>query len=164
MGKREKTDFILEQIRLCLAVGDHVRAYIVAKKIQVKVFKDPEIDDLKIRYYDLITRYQRHMKNWFEIFFAFQATWDSPSVQNEEAAMHRCLKLQVIYLVLAPYDSEQSSAMHALYELKALREPSSLQMYRYPPPRSRARGGADPCFRQSSYVTPQPPRCHGRKH
>ena len=71
---------------------------------------------------------------------------------------------QVLYLVLAPFDSEQSSAMHALYELKALREPSSLQMYRYPPRRSRARGGADPCFRQSSYVTPQPPRCHGRKH
>merc|ERR1719352_440819 len=111
MDKREKTDFILEQIRLCLAVGDHVRAYIVAKKIQVKVFKDPEIDDPKIRYYDLITRYQRHMKNWFEIFFAFQATWDSPSVQNEEAAMHRCLKLQVIYLVLAPYDDKQYEHM-----------------------------------------------------
>merc|ERR1719502_2116902 len=81
MDKREKTDFILEQIRLCLAVGDHVRAYIVAKKIQVKVFKDPEIDDLKIRYYDLITRYQRQQKNWMEIFHAVQATWDSPSVQ-----------------------------------------------------------------------------------
>ena len=50
MDKREKTEFILEQIRLCLAVGDHIRAYIVARKIQVKVFKDPEIEDLKIRY------------------------------------------------------------------------------------------------------------------
>ena len=122
MDKREKTDFILEQIRLCLAVGDHVRAYIVAKKIQVKVFKDPEIDDLKIRYYDLITRYQRHMKNWFEIFFAFQATWDSPSVQNEEAAMHRCLKLQVIYLVLAPYDDKQYEQMQRLATEKKLEQ------------------------------------------
>ena len=122
MDKREKTDFILEQIRLCLAVGDHVRAYIVAKKIQVKVFKDPEIDDLKIRYYDLITRYQRHMKNWFEIFFAFQATWDSPSVQNEEAAMHRCLKLQVIYLVLAPYDDKQYEHLQRLATEKKLEQ------------------------------------------
>ena len=95
MDKREKTEFILEQIRLCLAVGDHVRAYIVARKIQVKVFKDPELEDLKIRYYELITRYQRHMKNWFEIFAAHQATFDAPSVQGDEAAAHRCLKLQV---------------------------------------------------------------------
>ena len=94
MDKREKTEFILEQIRLCLAVGDHVRAYITARKIQTKVFKDVELDDLKIRYYGLITRYQRHMKNWMEIFSAIQATWDSPSIQKDEAAMHRCLKLQ----------------------------------------------------------------------
>merc|ERR1719263_1148319 len=114
MDKREKTEFILEQIRLCLAVGDHIRAYIVAKKIQVKVFKDVELEDLKIRYYELITRYQRHMKNWFEIFAAHQATFDAPSVQGDEAAAHRCLKLQVIYLVLSPYDKEQWDQMQRL--------------------------------------------------
>jgi 26S proteasome regulatory subunit N5 len=114
MDKREKTEFILEQIRLCLAVGDHVRAYIVAKKIQPKVFKDVEIDDLKIRYYDLIMRYQRHEKNWLEIFHAVQATWDSPSIQADEAKAHRCLKLQVVYLVLAPYDKDQYDQMNLL--------------------------------------------------
>merc|ERR1719223_276042 len=105
MDKREKTEFILEQIRLCLAVGDHVRAYIVARKIQVKVFKDPELEDLKIRYYELITRYQRHMKNWFEMF-----------------AAHRCLKLQVIYLVLSPYDKEQWDQMQRLATEKKLEQ------------------------------------------
>jgi 26S proteasome regulatory subunit N5 len=164
MDKREKTTFILEQVRLCLDTGDFVRAQIMAKKISTKVFKDPDLEELKLRYYALIVRYERHGHNWMAIFRAFQAMWDSPGLQADEAQAHRGLKLQVLYLVLAPFDSEQSSAMHALYELKALREPSSLQMYRYPPPRSRSRGGADPCFRQSSYVTPQPPRCHGRKH
>ena len=122
MDKREKTEFILEQIRLCLAVGDHIRAYIVARKIQVKVFKDPEIEDLKIRYYGLITRYQRHMKNWLEIFSAHQATFDSPSVQGDEAASHRCLKLQVIYLVLAPYDKDQWDQMQRLATEKKLEQ------------------------------------------
>jgi len=122
MDKREKTEYILEQIRLCLTVGDYVRAYIVAKKIQIKVFKDPEIDDLKIRYYDMITRYQRQQKNWMEIFHAVQATWDSPTIQKDEAKAHRCLKLQVVYLVLAPYDKEQFDAMNLLATQKKLEE------------------------------------------
>ena len=37
MGKREKTDFILEQVRLCLDTEEYVRAQIMARKINVKV-------------------------------------------------------------------------------------------------------------------------------
>jgi len=120
MDKREKTDFILEQIRLCLEVKDFIRANIVAKKIQTKTFKDPELDDLKIRYYSMIVRYQLHNKKWMEVFRAYQATWDSPSVQGSDAAADRCLKQQVLYLVLSKYDNEQSDQMHALQKEKRL--------------------------------------------
>merc|ERR1719352_195515 len=48
MDKREKTNFILEQVRLCLDTGDFVRAQIMAKKISTKVFKDPDLEELKL--------------------------------------------------------------------------------------------------------------------
>ena len=35
--------------------------------------QDPELDDLKIRYYSMIVRYQLHNKKWMEVFRAYQA-------------------------------------------------------------------------------------------
>ncbi len=40
MEKREKTDFILEQVRLCLLKKDYTRAQIISRKINIKFFED----------------------------------------------------------------------------------------------------------------------------
>jgi 26S proteasome regulatory subunit N5 len=42
MEKREKTDFILEQMRLLLAKRDYTRTQIMSKKINTRFFKDEE--------------------------------------------------------------------------------------------------------------------------
>lgn len=54
MDKREKVEFILEQMRLCLAKQDLVRTQIISKKISTKFFNDPEHQDLKLKYYNLM--------------------------------------------------------------------------------------------------------------
>jgi|TARA_B100000524_G_scaffold214802_1_gene112713 26S proteasome regulatory subunit N5 len=128
MDRREKTDFILEQVRLCLDTKDFIRAHIMAKKIQIKIFKDVELEDLKMRYYKLIVRYHTHSHNWMEMFRAYQAMFDSPALKEDTAAAERCLKLQLIYLVLSPFDNEQSDQMHALAKLKSQLE--KLPMYK----------------------------------
>jgi len=120
MDKREKTHFILEQVRLCLDTKEFVRAQIMARKINVKVFKDVEIEDLKLAYYALIVRYHLHAHTWLEIYRAYQSMWDAPSLQSDEAAKSRCLKLQTIYLVLSPYDNEQVDQLNRLATEKAL--------------------------------------------
>jgi 26S proteasome regulatory subunit N5 len=56
MEKREKVEFILEQMRLCLAKQDLVRTQIISKKINTKFFADKEQDDLKLKYYNLMVR------------------------------------------------------------------------------------------------------------
>ena len=40
MEKKEKVEFILEQMRLCLAKKDFVRTQIISKKINTKYFDD----------------------------------------------------------------------------------------------------------------------------
>lgn len=40
MDKKEKAEFILEQMRLCIAVKDYIRTQIISKKISTKFFKE----------------------------------------------------------------------------------------------------------------------------
>lgn len=42
MEKKEKVEFILEQMRLCLAKKDFVRTQIISKKINTKYFEEVE--------------------------------------------------------------------------------------------------------------------------
>jgi len=41
MEKKEKAEFILEQMRLCLAKKDYIRTQIISKKITTKFFDEP---------------------------------------------------------------------------------------------------------------------------
>ena len=40
MEKKEKVEFILEQMRLCLAKKDYIRTQIISKKINTKFFDE----------------------------------------------------------------------------------------------------------------------------
>jgi len=50
MQREEKVRFVLEQMRLCLAKKDFVRAQIVSKKISTKFFSESESDEVQVRY------------------------------------------------------------------------------------------------------------------
>lgn len=47
MQREEKVRFVLEQMRLCLAKKDFVRAQIVSKKISTKFFTELESDEVQ---------------------------------------------------------------------------------------------------------------------
>jgi len=42
MEKKEKVEFILEQMRLCLAKKDFIRTSIISKKINTRFFDDAD--------------------------------------------------------------------------------------------------------------------------
>ena len=42
MEKEEKIEFILEQMRLCLARNDYIRTQIISKKVSIKYFEGAE--------------------------------------------------------------------------------------------------------------------------
>ncbi|MEQ2199547.1 hypothetical protein XENOCAPTIV_002326, partial [Xenoophorus captivus] len=45
MEKKEKVEFILEQMRLCIAVKDYIRTQIISKKINTKFFQEEGTED-----------------------------------------------------------------------------------------------------------------------
>ena len=67
LSKREKVEFILEQMRLTLGKKDYVRAAIVAGKINKKAINEEGMEDHKIKYCTLMTEYHRHEKDAFEL-------------------------------------------------------------------------------------------------
>jgi 26S proteasome regulatory subunit N5 len=120
MERREKTDFILEQMRLCLARQDYVRTQIISRKINTRFFNDPANQDLKLRYYDLMIRHALHEGQHLEVCKFYRQVYNTPSIKEDEGRWKEVLQNAVLFAVLAPYDNEQYDLLHRIYEDPAL--------------------------------------------
>lgn len=122
MEKREKVDFLLEQVRLCLDNKDFIRAQIMSNKINRKGLNDVDSQDLKLRFYQQMIRYYAHDNNYIEICKCYQSIYDTPTVKADKAQWSAALQKIVLYVVLAPHDNTQSDLIHHIYEDKNLEE------------------------------------------
>lgn len=108
MDKIEKAEFVLEQIRLCIAKKDIIKANILSKKISSKSLADEEMQDVKLKYYKLMIQIYSHEEKLLDICRAFHAMYHTPKVQTAEAEWTNYLQNMVLWVVLSPYDNEQS--------------------------------------------------------
>ncbi|KAK4373602.1 hypothetical protein RND71_008986 [Anisodus tanguticus] len=145
MAKTEKIAFILEQVRLCLDSPDYVRAQILSRKINPKVFEAdpskekkkpkegdniveepapdiPSLLELKRIYYGLMIRYYFHNNDYLEICRCYKAIYEIPSVKEDPAQWIPVLRKICWYLVLSPHDPMQSSLHNSTLEDKNLSE------------------------------------------
>lgn len=125
MSRLEKASLILEQMRLCLAKKDFMRTQIIAKKINVKFFKDDddeETQSLKLKYYDLMMELARHESWHLELCRHNRAVLETPAVRDDPKRRHTALSRAVLYLVLAPHEPEQADLTHRLLADKLLDE------------------------------------------
>lgn len=121
MEKREKVELILEQMRLCLAKQDIVRAQIIAKKISIKFFEDPEQEDLKYKYYGIMISLD-HDTSYLRTSRHYQAVMDSKIIADIPDRRQRMMTFACLYCILAPYDNEQQDMMLKLDKMKQLDE------------------------------------------
>ncbi|XP_076661866.1 regulatory particle non-ATPase 5 [Halictus rubicundus] len=125
MSRLEKASLILEQMRLCLAKKDFMRTQIIAKKINVKFFKDDDDEEtqaLKLKYYDLMMELARHESWHLELCRHNRAVLETPAVRDDPKKRHTALSRAVLYLVLAPHEPEQADLTHRLLADKLLDE------------------------------------------
>jgi 26S proteasome regulatory subunit N5 len=130
MEREEKVQFILEQMRLGLARKDYIRTQIISKKISIKFFTSTSesdiVQELKLKYYRLMIELCQHEHDYMSICRHYQAIFNTTSVQEEESQWQAALKNMVLYVLLAPYDHEQSDLLHRIHEEKKTREATSL--------------------------------------
>jgi len=108
LSKREKVDFILEQVRLLLLKEDRVRAFVVSKKVQRKTIQDLELQDLKIRFYTLmIDFYAGEVDDDeaapFDLAQAYYNVYDTPCVKDEPKLWKDALSSCALFLVLSDH-------------------------------------------------------------
>lgn len=114
MEKREKIDFLLEQMRMCLLKGDFIRTQIISRKISTRSFDDEEYHDLKLRYFELMIKLDQHNGAYLSVCKHYKQIYDTPRIQANTAMMSEALKNVVIYLLLSPFDMEQQQILHGL--------------------------------------------------
>uniref|UniRef100_A0A6G1SQC5 26S proteasome non-ATPase regulatory subunit 12 n=1 Tax=Aceria tosichella TaxID=561515 RepID=A0A6G1SQC5_9ACAR len=125
MDRKEKTRLILEQIRYCLATKDFIRAQIISKKISTKFFDsadDPELQQSKLKFYQLMIEIDQHNSKYLDICRHYQAVFQTQSIKEDPARRQEALKNVVLYVILAPYDNEQSDLIHRISQERGLDE------------------------------------------
>jgi len=118
MERREKTEYILNQMRLVLAKKDFVRTQIISRKINPKLLDADDFQDLKIRYYEYMIRYWLHEGKFLDVAKCTLAIFNTPSVKSDESKWIEWLTAYCIYLVLSPYDNEHDDMLQKLDSLE----------------------------------------------
>lgn len=120
MDKREKIEFILEQMRLESLRGNWSKVRVGSRKINRVFLKEPENADLKLRYYDLIVQLALQDDNYLEVCNAYQAVWDTKEVKDDPERELNVIENIIMYVVLAAYSNEQNDMLHKLYAMPEL--------------------------------------------
>ena len=84
MEKKEKVEFILEQMRLCFETKDYIRTQIISKKISIKYFEGADTEGLKLRYYRQMIDLNLHHKEYLAVSKNYHEIYNTASVKEEE--------------------------------------------------------------------------------
>ncbi|KAI6047798.1 26S proteasome non-ATPase regulatory subunit 12 [Pisolithus marmoratus] len=122
MERREKTEFILEQIRLLIALArlKDAEARVGGRKVNETFLKEKENEDLKLKFYELMIQLALHRSAYLDVAKHYEKVWDTPSIKEDEGKNRAALEHIVYYVVLAPHDNEQSDMLHHLFVNPAL--------------------------------------------
>lgn len=163
MERREKTEFILEQVSLCIEKGDWTQAGILSRKISTKYFarkpkrtpeqiekekkdreqkernrgaddppleKEDDVTDLKLRYYEQQITLAKQDDKYLDACKHYRQVLDTESVEENPEQLravslgYRCfifskllqvLQRVIYYIILAPYDNQQSDLLHRIH-------------------------------------------------
>eukprot|EP00574_Skeletonema_japonicum_P003031 CAMPEP_0201722654 /NCGR_PEP_ID=MMETSP0593-20130828/6952_1 /ASSEMBLY_ACC=CAM_ASM_000672 /TAXON_ID=267983 /ORGANISM="Skeletonema japonicum, Strain CCMP2506" /LENGTH=479 /DNA_ID=CAMNT_0048213633 /DNA_START=81 /DNA_END=1520 /DNA_ORIENTATION=+ len=123
ISKREKIEFILEQMRLTLLKRDYVRAYIVSNKVKRSMLDEEGMSELKIKFYVLLSQYHSQQKDALELARCFHAIYSTASSTAAAAAADgsddnnkwkESLTNTVVFLCLSEYSNEVKDMMERI--------------------------------------------------
>ncbi|PCH33904.1 26S proteasome non-ATPase regulatory subunit 12 [Wolfiporia cocos MD-104 SS10] len=137
MERREKTEFILEQMRLLIALArlkdaevgqegkkdsigggeaEWIKVRVGGRKVNESFLKEKENEDLKFKYYDLMIQHALKHKAYLDAAKYYHTVWETPSVKEDVNGRGReALEHIVYYVVLAPHNNEQSDMLHRVF-------------------------------------------------
>jgi len=130
MERREKVELILEQMRYCLAKKDYIRTQIISKKVSIRFFEEKDTHVLKLKFYRLLIEVNQQEGSYLAICKHYRAMYNTDVIQENETDRRSMLQNAILYLLLSPFDNEQSDLTHRILQDKVLDE---IPKYRYQP-------------------------------
>ncbi|XP_044721384.1 PCI domain-containing protein [Hirsutella rhossiliensis] len=126
MDRREKTEFILAQVALCIESGDWTQAGILARKISTKYLarkpkktaeqlEKEKKDHLKLRFYEQQITLAKHDDKYLDVCKHYRQVLDTEAVEDDPAKLHPTLQRIIYFAILAPYDNEQHDLLHRIH-------------------------------------------------
>ncbi|KAF7877320.1 hypothetical protein EAF04_001003 [Stromatinia cepivora] len=147
MERREKTEFILAQVALCIESNDWTQAGILSRKISTKYLarkpkktpeqlvkeaedrekrrkkgedvpepKEDDVTDLKLKYYEHQITLAKHDDKYLDACKHYRQVLDTEAVEEDPRKLHSVLQRIIYYVILAPYDNEQSDLLHRVHK------------------------------------------------
>ncbi|ODV89929.1 hypothetical protein CANCADRAFT_31025 [Tortispora caseinolytica NRRL Y-17796] len=135
MDTREKTDFILEQIRLCIAQSDFNQARILSRKITPRYFgsavtsaDDKELTRQRLCYYNFMVQIDLHDSDYLNVCRHYYSIFHTKEVADDPHQYSSALQNVVVFVILSPYSNEQSDLIFRIQAESKLEElPQCLQ-------------------------------------
>jgi len=142
MERREKTEFLLEQMRLLISVArvkdaekagdgksgsgaggesEWIKVRVGGRKVNESFLAQKENEDLKLKYYDMMIQFALNQSTYLDAAKYYYKVWETTSIKEDEQGKGReALENIVYYMVLSPHDNEQSDMINRLFNDPAL--------------------------------------------
>jgi 26S proteasome regulatory subunit N5 len=114
LSKREKIEYILEQMRLTLLKQDFVRASIVAGKVSRKHLQEENMEEHRVTFFQLLSTLHRHERDPFALAKDYHSIYSTPHIVQNETLWVPALQATVVFLALSPYTNEQQDMMNRI--------------------------------------------------
>lgn len=120
MERKEKTDYILEQMRLCLATSDYSRAQIISRKISERLINHTDFQEEKVRFYRMMIDYYVYMKQNLDICRSYLSIYNTALIKADEKQCQSALQKAVVFVCLSRFDNEQNDLSERIAADKTL--------------------------------------------
>ena len=112
MEKKEKVEFLLEQMRLCFQTKDYIRTQIISKKVSTKYFEEKDTEELKLRYYRQMIDLNLHHKDFLSVSKNFFEIYSTDCVKGEEEKWKEVCSTQITQNYLYNIHFYHNSILH----------------------------------------------------
>lgn len=127
LEKKEKVEFILEQVRLNLLSKDYIRTLIQSRKMNKTLLDDSALEEEKLKFNIYMIEYYLHENKPWETAQCWYNIFNTAKIrQYPDTLLVNSLKATIIFVLLSKHSTEQVEMLHKLKSLAIFEDPIAI--------------------------------------